>query len=365
MKKIFLIFMFLIFSTQVCMAYTTAILLKADDSTSFMYYELHGLAYEAASKKDYENSFRIYEKIAKQNDDRAEYNVGMMYLNGLGVKENKKIAYKWLRKATKDGNKEAKRYFKSLDEYNKAKAKKAKQKELEKIAKSKRVKQKKIDEEARVKEERKREKEEALKTLKLAQERARQEEAFKKVELKKQKKKIQAEKDSSNLFLYLGLLVALIAGIFAFLKMKQLAKKTKKVETTPNKHISKYKTFDSLLEKIELYHSELLKKVDISPYKQDKKKMQVYYMFLAGAIDYLCQTENFSESEQRRMFNTFIGKTEGKENLTAITQSILEGQKKHNLYHAQAAGGISATQWKDEKSEASLLMLKKVLDEQA
>jgi hypothetical protein len=87
-------------------------------------------------------------------------------------------------------------------------------------------------------------------------------------------------------------------------------------------------------------------------------------MSLAGVIDYFCQLEKFSESEQRRIFNTHMGNIEGKENLTAITQTILEGQRDHWMYHFQAAGTISAQEWHEKKSKDALLMLKKVLTEE-
>ena len=91
-------------------------LLQANDDTSFMHYEFHDLAYEAATKKDYENAFRIYLNLAKKGDSRAEYNIGMMYMKGLGVEHKKMDAYKWLRRASKHGNQEAILYFKQMRE---------------------------------------------------------------------------------------------------------------------------------------------------------------------------------------------------------------------------------------------------------
>jgi len=78
-------------------------LLKPDTSTSFMNYEFHNLALEAANKKNYEDAFRIYLKIANKGDERAEYNVGMLYMKGLGVERKKRDAYKWLRRACQTG----------------------------------------------------------------------------------------------------------------------------------------------------------------------------------------------------------------------------------------------------------------------
>jgi hypothetical protein len=122
--------------------------------------------------------------------------------------------------------------------------------------------------------------------------------------------------------------------------------------------------YDSAHANIEKYHTELLKYIDISAYRGDKKMMQIYYMFLAGVIDYFCQLEKFSDSEQRRVFSSHMTKQEGKENLTAITQAILEGQRDHSMYHYQAAGGVSAQAWYEEKSKDALKMLKKVMTEE-
>ena len=90
--------------------------------------------------------------------------------------------------------------------------------------------------------------------------------------------------------------------------------------------------------------------------------MQMYYMFIGGMIDYFCQLEKFNEMEERRIFTTHMARVEGKENVTAITQAILEGQRDTSLYHAQAAGGVSAKQWQESGSTSAFMMLKKVLE---
>mgnify|MGYP000188454972 CR=1 FL=1 len=114
-----LLVLFLLFSAQGLMAKANKeaeFLLKPDTSTSFMNYEFHNLALEAANKKNYEDAFRIYLKIANKGDERAEYNVGMLYMKGLGVERKKRDAYKWLRRAAKHGNQEASLYFKQMNE---------------------------------------------------------------------------------------------------------------------------------------------------------------------------------------------------------------------------------------------------------
>jgi hypothetical protein len=90
MKKIILsLFILLLTTLTLNAANATSFLLKSDETTSFMNFEYHSLAYEAAVKKHYDESFRIYQKIANKGDDRAEYNIGMMYMKGVGVERKK------------------------------------------------------------------------------------------------------------------------------------------------------------------------------------------------------------------------------------------------------------------------------------
>ena len=48
-----------------------------------------------------------YTKAAKQGEPSAQYNLGVMYNNGTGVPENDKTAIKWYTKAAEQGNADA------------------------------------------------------------------------------------------------------------------------------------------------------------------------------------------------------------------------------------------------------------------
>jgi len=322
----------------------TDFLLRPDDTTSFMNYEFHSLALEAAKNKEYEDAFRIYQKVANKGDEKAEYNIGMMYMKGIGVKRSKMDAYKWLRRASKHGNKEATLFFKEMNErYEK--------KRLEKEA------QKKV---ASVKKETKSD-------LNKTEENSSTITALKKV-AKPAKKRVtqtpakQVDENDSSLYYIVAAVIGLLllSGLFFVLKS---SRKSKKQETPQSSIKLKAHMYDTTYANISNYHTELLKYFEIDRYKNDKKKMQMYYMFLAGMIDYFCQLEKFSEMEERRIFTTHMATIEGKENVTAITQAILEGQRDTSLYHAQAAGGISAKEWHETGSKNAFMMLKKVLNE--
>jgi hypothetical protein len=344
--KAVILLLFLLFSTHGLMADAnkeTEFLLKPDTTTSFMNYEFHNLALEAASKKNYEDAFRIYLKIANKGDERAEYNVGMMYMKGLGVERKKMDAYKWLRRASKHGNKEASLYFKQMNErYEK------KHQKVQPVTTEVKTKKSAVEESVRSIE-----KNTSLNEKPLIKET--------KV-LKKSTTKVEKKDESDYLYIILAFVVLVLGiGLF-FLKKSSSSNKPEKISQNIPK--SKSQMYDITHANIEKYHSELLKHINISAYRDNKKKMQIYYMFLAGVIDYFCQLEKFSDSEQRRIFSSHMTKQEGKENLTAITQAILEGQRDHSMYHYQAAGGVSAQAWYEEKSNDALKMLKKVLSEE-
>jgi Sel1 repeat-containing protein len=344
--KTFLLILFLLFSAQGLMAKANKeadFLLKPDSTTSFMNYEFHNLALEAASKKNYEDAFRIYLKIANKGDERAEYNVGMLYMKGLGVERKKMDAYKWLRRASKHGNKEATLYFKQMNERYEKKHQKPKPAPTVKKADDLAVEDVTpiIEKNTSLPEK------PVIKEVKVPQQTV---------------AKVKKEESPSYIYIilaFVGLIVAI--GLFFFKKSASTAKQKRASTSMPK---NKSQMYDSAHANIEKYHTELLKYIDMSVYRDNKKKMQIYYMFLAGMIDYFCQLEKFSDSEQRRVFSSHMTKQEGKENLTAITQAILEGQRDHSMYHYQAAGGISAQAWYEEKSKDALKMLKKVMTEE-
>ncbi len=334
LKTIFFTLILLLSSQYLHAGKNTDFLLKADETTSFMNFEFHSLAIEAANKKNYEEAFRLYEKIAQKDDNKAEYNIGMMYMKGLGTKKSKMDAYKWLRRASRHGNKEASLFFQEMNERHE----------------QSRLGKKAINEVTKTESATSKEKNTSEIPLDTV--------------LKPHVKKtpiLDIEKKESFPLLYIVIiLVALLLSI-GILFIIRSSKKSNK-ETAPQSGL-KYKSqmFDTTHELISNYHNELLSFFNIDKYKNDKEKMQMYYMFIGGMIDYFCQLEDFTDAEERRIFTTHMGKVEGKENVTAITQSILEGQRQTSLYHAQAAGGVSAKKWHETGSNEAFLMLKKVL----
>ena len=54
--------------------------------------------------QDYAEAARLYRKAAEQGRAKAQYNLGLMYDNGLGVPQNYAKAVKWYRKAAEQGN---------------------------------------------------------------------------------------------------------------------------------------------------------------------------------------------------------------------------------------------------------------------
>jgi len=321
-------------------------LLKANDQTSFMNYEFHNLAYEAAEKNNYEDAYRIYLKLSNKGDDRAEYNIGMMYMKGLGTEKSKMDAYKWLRRASKHGNKEATLYFQKMNERYAKSAEKSHQK----------VEKKKLPEPVK----------QSPVTTKVETTPIKKETTVPKPVVL-QSKKI-AEKDSDGL-LYIIIAFICFIIILAFFFLKKSKKNdnqedSKKKEKVPqNSMVYKAQIYDITYSHVSDYHAALLKQVNMAQIKADKSKLQIYYMFIYGVIDYFCQLEKLTDSQQRRIFTTHMGELEGKENVTAITQVILEGQRDSSMYHFQAAGGVSAQGWHEHKASDALSMLKKVLSE--
>ncbi len=58
--------------------------------------------------RDIKSAFQWYLKSAKQRFAPAEFNVGLYYMYGLGVKKNPYEAYFWMRKSYENGYKNAK-----------------------------------------------------------------------------------------------------------------------------------------------------------------------------------------------------------------------------------------------------------------
>ncbi|WP_442921063.1 hypothetical protein [Mesorhizobium sp. Cs1321R2N1] len=48
-------------------------------------------------------AFHWYERAAQLNNGRAQFNVGLMYLKGVGVEENAVLAVQWLKRSAAQG----------------------------------------------------------------------------------------------------------------------------------------------------------------------------------------------------------------------------------------------------------------------
>ena len=50
---------------------------------------------KAFDKGDYNTALIIFEDLASKNDTKAKFNLGSMYYNGYGVKQDYKAALEW------------------------------------------------------------------------------------------------------------------------------------------------------------------------------------------------------------------------------------------------------------------------------
>ena len=57
----------------------------------------------AAENGDYATALREWMPLAEQGDAAAQYNLGWMYANGLGVPQDDQAAVKWYRLAAEQG----------------------------------------------------------------------------------------------------------------------------------------------------------------------------------------------------------------------------------------------------------------------
>lgn len=340
--KIFLL-IFLLFTYSAFAKPANDFFLKPDDTTSFMNFELHNLAYEAASKKDYKVAMRLYTQLANKGDNRAEYNLGMMYMNGLGAKRKKMDAYKWLRRAAKHGNEEATLYFKEMNERYEKKQQASVQPKAKSVKKVEPAPQKVIEEKpVPVVTPSKPEPKKAAPVV------------------QKPKEKVQ-ESDYTLFYIIAGILVLItFVSMFIFKKSNKTEKAPENQENTLR---FKSQIIEATYKNIADYHNQLLQQLNLPQIKAHEEKKQIYYMFLYGMIDYFCQLEKFTEAELQRVVSTHFAEQEGKENVTAIKKLILEGQKDHSMYHYQAAGGISAKAWQADRSTDIMGTLKRLLSE--
>jgi hypothetical protein len=60
-------------------------------------------AQQAVNKQDYQTALRIFRLLAEKGDAEGQYDLGLMYLDGLGVPKNDAEAVNWFRKAANQG----------------------------------------------------------------------------------------------------------------------------------------------------------------------------------------------------------------------------------------------------------------------
>ena len=58
---------------------------------------------DAANRGIYKTAYKVFSELAEQGDARAQYNLGFMHLEGLGVSKDSKEAFKWFRLAAYQG----------------------------------------------------------------------------------------------------------------------------------------------------------------------------------------------------------------------------------------------------------------------
>ena len=62
------------------------------------------IAFKAGS---YEQALRLWLPIAEKDNADAQYNLGILYMKGLGVEKNEKTAFIWYKRAAANGNTDA------------------------------------------------------------------------------------------------------------------------------------------------------------------------------------------------------------------------------------------------------------------
>jgi len=55
-------------------------------------------------KKEYKKAFNLFTKLAYNGNLNAQYNIGIMYYNGIGINEDKTLAFIWLSSSAKKGH---------------------------------------------------------------------------------------------------------------------------------------------------------------------------------------------------------------------------------------------------------------------
>ena len=77
----------------------------AEQGVAVAQYNL-GLMYENGQgvRQDYAEAVRWYRKAAEQGNANAQYNLGVMYGNGQGVRQDRALAQEWFGKACQNGD---------------------------------------------------------------------------------------------------------------------------------------------------------------------------------------------------------------------------------------------------------------------
>lgn len=75
--------------------------------------------FQAVSQGNYEKALRLWLPLAEKDDADAQYNLGILYMKGLGVEKNLKTAFIWYKRASSNGHTDA--MFNLGTMYNKGK----------------------------------------------------------------------------------------------------------------------------------------------------------------------------------------------------------------------------------------------------
>ena len=71
----------------------------------------------AFERGDYEAALRLYRPPAEQGHAEAQYNLGVMYDKGQGVKRDHVESMQWLQRAAEQGNQDAQLYLSDMHEH--------------------------------------------------------------------------------------------------------------------------------------------------------------------------------------------------------------------------------------------------------
>lgn len=63
--------------------------------------------FQAFKTGNYEQALRLWLPLAEKENDKAQYNIGILYMKGLGVEKNEKTAFIWFKRASSNGNTDA------------------------------------------------------------------------------------------------------------------------------------------------------------------------------------------------------------------------------------------------------------------